>query len=279
LFLTALLPSANIIILPPAVEQRGGKIIIFAEGSNAVKNNVIANKGKREGDSTVILEAKLDVSGNEAGQVGGEIQVLGDYVGLMYGSALIATGDSSGGEVYVGGDYLGGSENNSKLATAKSTYIDAGVNIDVSALEEGDGGKAIVWSDGATKFYGEILAKGGYTNGDGGFVEVSGKDYLEFRGNVNTAAVNGKDGQLLLDPHTIAVCQFSSTRASSSGNTFYNAINVNGHQIFDSDNEIQFSLVNIGSVGVTGSLIDLLTKTNVTIKTADNGQMYGGDII
>ena len=59
----------------------------------------------------------------------------------------------------------------------------------------------ILWSDVQTTFAGTILARGGELGGDGGFVEVSGKQQLAFTGNVDTRAPHGPTGTLLLDPH------------------------------------------------------------------------------
>jgi len=42
-------------------------------------------------------------------------------------------------------------------------------------------------------------------SGNGGFVEVSGKQFLDFQGNVNTLAANGNPGLLLLDPTDITI--------------------------------------------------------------------------
>ena len=252
----------------PAVSQKGGKIVIFAEGSNAVKNNVASNKGKRSGESKVVVKAKIDVSGKEEGQKGGKVQVSGDYVNIMYGSKIIASGHSGGGKVYVGGDYLGGSENNSKIPTAKNTFVDENTTIDVSANTSGDAGKAIIWADENTSFKGEVLAKGGELSGDGGFVEVSGKRYLDFRGDVDTSAANGEYGELLLDPGEIVICQFSggcpgAPSLTASGNTFNSGAN-NG-----------ISYVDIGSVGAVGTLLDLLNSNNVTVRTNAAGTGTG----
>ena len=78
--------------------------------------------------------------------------------------------------------------------------VDAASRIDASARDSGDGGKVILWSDQTTSFAGTILALGGREFGNGGFVETSGHGQLNFTGNVNTSAPNGKAGILLLDP-------------------------------------------------------------------------------
>ena len=66
------------------------------------------------------------------------------------------------------------------IPTASRTYVGPDSTIKADATENGDGGKVIVWSDEITGFYGDISARGGAEGGNGGFVEVSGKDTLIF---------------------------------------------------------------------------------------------------
>jgi len=54
---------------------------------------------------------------------------------------------------------------------------------------EKSGGKVILWSDYITRYYGFISAQGGAQSGNGGFVEISGKEFLDFNGHfANTFA-------------------------------------------------------------------------------------------
>lgn len=76
----------------------------------------------------------------------------------------------------------------------------SGARIDVSARQQGNAGTAVVWANELTVYAGTIYATGGALGGDGGFVEVSGKDTLVFRGGVDASAVAGQLGTLLLDP-------------------------------------------------------------------------------
>jgi filamentous hemagglutinin family protein len=66
----------------------------------------------------------------------------------------------------------------------------------------GDGGEVIVYSpDTAVLDEGaRIEAKGGSISGDGGFVEISGKESISVMGTVDTRAANGQAGMYLLDP-------------------------------------------------------------------------------
>lgn len=137
---------------------------------------------------------------NTAGETGGAIAIVGQQVGLV-GAALTATGNSGGGNVLIGGDFQG----SGTLPTARQTVISRDSVIDASALQTGNGGRVIVWADSTTTFGGTITARGGAISGDGGFVEVSGKETLNFRGNVDLTAANGQTGTLLLDPVNITI--------------------------------------------------------------------------
>ncbi|NER49969.1 MAG: filamentous hemagglutinin N-terminal domain-containing protein, partial [Symploca sp. SIO1A3] len=143
-----------------------------------------------------IASGNIDVSGDTAGKV----QVLGDKVGLI-DAQINASGTNGGGTVLIGGDYQGVGS----ILNADRTYISSDSVINVDALVDGDGGQAIAWADGTTGFYGKISARGASNSGNGGFVEVSGKQDLIFRGEVDTSAPQGNFGTLLLDPQNITI--------------------------------------------------------------------------
>ncbi len=131
---------------------------------------------------------------------GGQIDVLGDRVALS-GATIDASGATGGGSIRIGGDYQG----QGRLYRAQQTDVDAHSMVAANALDSGDGGRIILWSDQATRFSGHIEARGGATAGDGGFVEVSGKHSLRFTGAVDTSAPQGNFGTLLLDPEDIRI--------------------------------------------------------------------------
>ncbi|HYD83747.1 MAG TPA: MBG domain-containing protein, partial [Opitutus sp.] len=68
-------------------------------------------------------------------------------------------------------------------------------------------GRAIVWANQSTRFLGTLKANAGAAGGNGGFVEVSGKTFLDFnpRSVVDLSAANGKTGTLLLDPAALHI--------------------------------------------------------------------------
>jgi filamentous hemagglutinin family protein len=143
---------------------------------------------------------------------GGKVHVLGNQVGLVK-STIDASGATGGGTVLVGGDYQG----NGTVPNAQRTYISPDSTIRVDALTAGNGGKAIMWADGTTQFYGSISARGGSQSGNGGLVEVSGKEGLQFRGTVDTSAAKGQPGTLLLDPQDIIIANGASSPGVDAG--------------------------------------------------------------
>ncbi|MBO7006168.1 MAG: filamentous hemagglutinin N-terminal domain-containing protein, partial [Pseudomonadales bacterium] len=152
---------------------------------------------------TVFFNGSIDATSDSG--VGGTVKLLGDRVGLFGEASIDASGALGGGEILVGGNYQGkGPEMN-----AQQTVVAADVSISADALESGDGGTIIVWSDGFTRFYGDITARG-VGDGDGGFAEVSGS-YLEFRGGADLSSDGGVAGTLLLDPADIDIVAADAT--------------------------------------------------------------------
>lgn len=187
---------------------RGSGEIRNATGLNVDTNGnvLVGNTPIPTTVGTTIASGNLDVSSTTA--KGGEINVLGDLVGLVSAN-LNASGAIGGGTVLIGGDLQG----KGIFPNAQYTFISKDSTILADALQSGDGGKVIAWADRSTKFLGSISAKGGAVSGNGGFVEVSGKENLLFQGKVNTTALNGLAGTLLLDPNNITI----SSAASSGG--------------------------------------------------------------
>jgi CHAT domain-containing protein len=139
------------------------------------------------------------------GATGGMIDFRGKTVNLI-GANLDASGKKSGGTILIGGDYQGSDPTGlGTLSNAQTTFVDQNSRINASAVNTGDGGKVIIWADGDTDFRGNITAQGGSKSGDGGFVEVSGKQNLKFLGKVDVDATNGEQGNILLDPTDIII--------------------------------------------------------------------------
>ena len=181
----------------------GGEIVLKARGEVelAAGSSTVAN-GRTGG--TIRIESESG-SARVAGHVsatgsrgaGGAIDVLGEKVVLTGKAVLDVSGASAGGAIRVGGDWQGA---NAALHNSQSTFVGADVKLKADATDHGDGGSVVVWSDGNTRFLGNISARGGANGGNGGNAEVSGKGILDFRGSADLGAANGAAGNLLLDP-------------------------------------------------------------------------------
>ncbi|MBN3879247.1 CHAT domain-containing protein [Nostoc sp. JL23] len=137
---------------------------------------------------------------NASSQTGGTVTALGKKVAVIDAN-INASGNNRGGTVLIGGDYQG----QGTLPNADQTYVNSNSIIAADSNLNGNGGRVIVWGDKTTKFLGNITARGGLNSGNGGFVEVSGKENLIYRGNTNLSANNGIVGNLLLDPTDINI--------------------------------------------------------------------------
>ncbi len=199
------------------IEADGGAILLAARSANALLDTVINNSGviransllERNGEivldggsaGVVANSGTLQAAGEDSGTTGGTVKVLGDDVQLLAGARLNASGANGGGAILVGGNFQGrGAEVN-----ASNTYVDADATIVADSVIRGNGGKVIVWADEQTYFFGHISVRGGPESGNGGFVEVSGKEFLAFRGTADRRAPNGDGGTLLLDPTDMTI--------------------------------------------------------------------------
>ncbi|MGF1537363.1 MAG: filamentous hemagglutinin N-terminal domain-containing protein, partial [Elainellaceae cyanobacterium] len=149
---------------------------------------------------TLLASGTVDASDVLPEGAGGAVQVLGDRVALL-GADVNASGNLGGGTVHVGGAFQGGGT----TPTATRTLVDETSNISADAIALGDGGEVVLWSEEVTGFYGSISARGGSTFGDGGLVEVSGRETLVFDGVADVGVSNGSFGEILLDPTNIVI--------------------------------------------------------------------------
>ena len=230
------------------IQADGGTVILSAQAKDALVSSVVNNDGVIEahsvsnrdgvirlegGDAGVVSVAgTLDASGSGAGETGGRITVSGDKVALLDGARLDASGSSGGGSVRVGGGYQG---NDSDVRNAERTFVGQSAEIRADALDVGNGGRVVVWADGDTRFRGAVSATGGAAGGNGGFVEVSGKQQLGFDGSVDTSAQNGAVGTLLLDPNDLYIAAAPVGGANpDSTNPFQSNDGINDYYVLGS---------------------------------------------
>jgi filamentous hemagglutinin family protein len=234
------------------LSANGGRVELTAAAARAVVDSVINNKGVIEASSvgtrngmivlsaatgarkpagaptqTIKLSGRISAAGKDKGTKGGTVVVMGENIALS-GATIDASGDAGGGKVLIGGDTGGGrlspaaaSIELAKLEsfvipTATTVSVDGASVINASATGSGNGGKVVLWSDQSTTFAGTILARGGASGGDGGFVETSSHTVDFTGGLVNTSAPMGRTGNWLVDPTNLTINAAAASTISSN---------------------------------------------------------------
>ena len=164
---------------------------------------VISLRG--DSQTRLSLAGTLDASGVR----GGRVEVTAGAVRLADSSRIDVSGLAGGGTVSVGGGWQGSGE----LPHARSVTVARGAVIEAGAGAAGQGGIVALWSDGDMRFEGRVGARGGASGGDGGQVEVSGRERLAFAGDVDAGARAGRAGSLLLDPANLVVAGGSGSES------------------------------------------------------------------
>jgi len=257
----------------------GGRVDLTAGRADAVltslinTDGVIQARGLRQDGGRIFLDGgaggavkvsgTLDASAPGA-ERGGEVHVLGDRITLADGARLDASGRSAGGTVLVGGDYQG---KNAAILNAAATTVEAGATIRADGA--GQGGRVIVWSDGATRFAGDIQASGK------GFAEVSGKGRLDFSGTVNTGG-----GTLLLDPTDIVVQSAAGNGTSTFSPAQIATLLASNDVVLSADHDITWGnpgTLTLNYNGVGSRSLTLQAGNNITFRGVIQDSVAGGD--
>ena len=253
-----------------SVSASGGRVQFSARSVDTVARDVINTTGLVEANSVsvkngevifdggaqgiVSVGGQVNAVGQNPGETGGTVKVLGNVVGVMDGAKVDASGQAGGGTVLVGGNWHGaGPEPNASV-----TYVAPTAKISADATGFGVGGQVVLWSDVTTRDYGTISVKGGPLGGDGGSVEVSSHGTLDFRGTVDRSSPHGKAGSLLLDPLDISII-LAGSDANVSGSS-------------------PFTPSTTGSTLTDTTLLAALSGGNVTVTTVGTTGTANGDI-
>ncbi|MDO9365694.1 MAG: YDG domain-containing protein, partial [Methylotenera sp.] len=210
---------------------QGGSIVINASGSveQMYAASLKADGGVNGGSIRITAAGKAYLSGSEsangAAGLGGSIALTAPDLSLV-GARVHADGALGGGLIRVGGGWQGG---DADLTNALTTDVNTSSLLTANATQQGHGGTVVLWSENHTTFAGDIEAKGGAAGGNGGQVEISSHDTLGFAGKVTTAAPNGANGSLLLDPRnlniettvTAAITKLELTYANPKSNDYF----------------------------------------------------------
>lgn len=257
-----------------SISADGGSVVMSAGAARDIVDSLIVNTGQirakkgtvkmaaaganktgKQGTSKIINQGHIDVSGTDApGDKGGNVVLTADDIELGATSVITADGHAGGGTINIGGDYLG----QGIIPTSRRLHAEAGSRTTADAIETGDGGRIIYWSDDTTTFNGLITARGGAFGGKGGFVETSGKINLGVDGIADVSAINGEGGLWLLDPSNVRIIRPGGT-------------NIGGGTTNASSDDF---LINADSIQTA-----LNGGSSVTITTNNGLGLQAGDII
>lgn len=249
-----------------AVIAAGDMYSLAVRSTGSVRARSVSVQG--QGAGTVEVLGRIDATpgqtapraGHDA-QRGGSIEVTGQRVALR-GASLDASGQSGGGTIHVGGDFQGKGSRRS----AERTYVDADTTLRADATGRGQGGTVVVWSDQATNFEGLASARGGMLGGDGGMVEVSGKELLRFRGFADVSAPRGKAGRVLLDPRDITIVNGGA-----------DDVGMNDEFLENSSTDVSFDADLLTAILDTGAALTLQANRDLTVNESIIVNNAGGD--
>ncbi|MBL9158664.1 MAG: filamentous hemagglutinin N-terminal domain-containing protein [Verrucomicrobiales bacterium] len=187
--------------------RNGGSVAVTGAQVVQAASSVIDASGDRVGgsvalDSSGAIAVDGTVRANSSAGIGGDIAVTGETILINDSASLSADGHSAGGRIRVGGDFQG---RDTGIREARSTRVEEGASLTADSLGGGHGGTAIVWANGDTLFLGEVSASSLDGGGNGGLVEVSGKEWLYFDGEARVGSVGGKAGTVLFDPGDVTI--------------------------------------------------------------------------
>jgi filamentous hemagglutinin family protein len=227
---------------------------VIVRNSGTLNASSVVEEGGR-----IFLKASQDawVDGNgritTTGTKGGKVEVLGKRVAVTDQAQIDASGKEGGGTILVGGDYQG---KNPDVANAEVSYLGKDAVLKADATEVGAGGTVIVWADDTTRAHGTISARGGANGGDGGFVETSGKRYLDVAGiKVRADASGGTAGTWLLDPYSLNITASATDFVPTGGSPYVFASGSGASNVLNTDIEAQLNggtSVTLQTSGVDG---------------------------
>ncbi|MFM7674728.1 MAG: beta strand repeat-containing protein [Synechococcus sp.] len=199
-------------IFTPGIAGQGGDIRLLAERSILQTTSSALDASGLDGGGLIHLQAGTDLLvsgmlravGEGATAEGGLLEVSSGGKVSLLAASLDAGGGGGGGTIHVGGGFQGaaleGGGTNASVA-----LVNGYTSLKANARQSGNGGTIVVWSEQSTDFYGSAEAMGGSLLGDGGLIEVSGRESLVFGGVADASAPNGAPGSLLLDPKNIII--------------------------------------------------------------------------
>ncbi|QWD21936.1 filamentous hemagglutinin N-terminal domain-containing protein [Polynucleobacter paneuropaeus] len=239
------------------IETNGGLIIVAAGTARELMSSVIQNTGRISANSIVdnggVIELVADnvtnsgsISANgSTNGVGGQVNIVGNNITLAANSKTTATGNLGGGSIQVGvgktvatnttpASAVNGNANTAAapqtaaqiLASntqgagtqAQTVSVEQGAVVDASAINSGNGGAIVIWSQVKTTVNGILKAVGGYLNGNGGLIETSSAGLVSLGKSlsIDTSSGKGSAGLWYVDPIDLTIDGASSAVISAA---------------------------------------------------------------
>ena len=157
---------------------------------------------------SVEIDGDITATGSAPGTKGG--QIVADATGnvTVDANAVVdVSGNAGGGMIAIGttAARAAGGPGTPSSMTAGTTTIAAGAQLRADATGNGHGGRITVLSSKQTNFSGAISARGGAQAGNGGWVEISSMQGLNYNGSIDTSAPRGISGNILIDPTDLEI--------------------------------------------------------------------------
>ncbi len=218
LYGTAIRNAGTISADSASVNAAGNVVLKASRDVTLERTSVVSASGGKGGaveiqaeSGTLLVEGRVAATG--AVDTGGDVRLLGAQVGLVGNAAVDASGAKGGGTVNIGGSRQG----TGPLPNSRAIFIGEDVRVEANATARGDGGTVIAYADDAARIYGHLSARGGPQGGDGGFIETSGKQYLDVLRTPDATAPAGRGGEWLIDPNNILIVTAAGTCTNLSG--------------------------------------------------------------
>ena len=243
--------------------------LALGDGGSVEQSGIVRAEGGR-----VLISADA-----AAGALAGVVNVDG----LVEASSLIAQGGritlaAGGGTVRVGGELAAtsGAARGGDIDLSGGVVIMAKSKADVSG--EAGGGRFVAKASDALTAEGDFSARAGALGGDGGFVELSGRNAADVAGaRVDTRAVVGRSGTFLLDPLTVTIdATLAASIVSNLATTDYvvqadnsitvsSAINYSGTRAATLTLDAGTGAVHAGTITVGASIASSVAALNLTV--------------
>jgi filamentous hemagglutinin family protein len=220
------------------VEQAALNGLIDNTGTiSAVAGNVALKTLVRDQINELVINNQGDISATSVWQEGGDIY-LGSNQGDIENHGLIESistvNTSSQSHIQINSDRIAnfGTIKNNAVGNGNAGSIELNAEsmvvlldesvIQANADQQGDGGNVKVFSPDSAIFRqgARIEAEAGFNLGNGGFVDVSGWQYIEINGRVSTLALNGENGEFLIDPYNVTISAGATSNDAFTTNTY-----------------------------------------------------------